>query len=383
MVVRVCTSFDELPQAWDTLMDMACKQNFFFGREWFTNFVQTTLYDGIKPRIYGVEDSNGRPRMVLAMQAPSAQAGSIIRSNIKRQGSLSSLSNFQSCEYGPALPKDDDPAEAIYELAQYLHAEDPAWTFIEINSLDRDSTFFRSAITALQRSGFVVGTRFHFGNMYDQFDKLNYAEYLKQRDGRARKAFKNYSRKGRKLERKGKVEYRLFVDDADIDTAIADYDAIHKASWKQSEQGQDFVPGVLRTAARLGRLRMGILYYNGVAVATEVGVLSGRRATMIKTAYDKRYSDYSVGAVVMMRVLEHLVDTDQVSEIDFGRDDQDYKRLWLPRRRERWAIVAFNPRKLDGVRPMPGFFSSTLIDRFAEWTRPWAKPILQQLQRRK
>lgn len=383
MVVRICNRFDELPQAWDTLMDMAGKQNFFFGREWFANFAQASLDDAIKPRIYSVENSNGSPRMVLAMQSPSAQAGSIIRSDIKRQGSLSSLTNFQSCEYGPAFLTNEDPAEAIQELAQYLHAEDPGWTFIEINSLNRDSMFFRSAIAALQNAGFVVGTRFHFGNMYDLFDSLNYSEYLKQRDTRARKAFKNYARKGRKLEREGKVEFRLFVDETDIDTAIADYCSIHETSWKESEQFPEFVPGVFRTAARLGRLRMGVLYYNGAAVATEVGVLSGRRATMIKTAYDKRYRDYSVGAVVMMRVLEHLVDIDRVSEIDFGRDDQDYKRLWLPRRRERWAIVAFNPRKLDGIRPMPAFFSSALIDRFAEWARPWAKPMLQQLQRRK
>ena len=378
MAVRVWSSIDELPQAWGALMDMTCKQNFFFGREWFTGIVSTSLDDRIKPRIYGVEDSNGKPRIVLVMRSPSARAGSIIRSSIKRQGSLSSLTNFQSCEFGPALPTEENPVEAIQELAQYLHAESPAWTFIEITSIDRDSTFFCSVIYALQHAGFVVGTRFHFGNMYERFDNLNYAEYIKQRDAGARKAFKNYARKSRKLERQGKVKFRLFVDETDIDSAIVDYGKIHEESWKESEQDPEFITTVLRSAARLGRLRMGILYYNGAAIATEVGVLSGRRATMIKTAYNKHYSDYSIGAIVMMRVLEYLVDTDRVNEIDFGRDDQDYKRLWLPRRRERWAIVAFNPRKLNGIRPMPAFFASALIDRLVEWAKPWAKPMLQR-----
>jgi CelD/BcsL family acetyltransferase involved in cellulose biosynthesis len=69
---------------------------------------------------------------------------------------------------------------------------------------------------------------------------------------------------------------------------------------------------------------------------------------MMKTAYDPAFGKYSVGSIAIMKMMEHLLDVDHVREIDFGNDDDPYKKSWVTKRRIRWGITAFNPRSVTG-----------------------------------
>jgi CelD/BcsL family acetyltransferase involved in cellulose biosynthesis len=47
--------------------------------------------------------------------------------------------------------------------------------------------------------------------------------------------------------------------------------------------------------------------------------------------------------------MQHVIDVDRVREIDYLIGDEPYKQDWMSHRRERWGIVAYNPRTLKGM----------------------------------
>ena len=48
-------------------------------------------------------------------------------------------------------------------------------------------------------------------------------------------------------------------------------------------------------------------------------------------------------------MLRELIDRERVTELDFGRGDDAYKRLWVTRRRQRIGVVLSNPLRPRGL----------------------------------
>ena len=47
--------------------------------------------------------------------------------------------------------------------------------------------------------------------------------------------------------------------------------------------------------------------------------------------------------------MKHVIEVDQVKEVDYLIGDDPHKQFWMSHRRERWGIVAYNPRTLMGA----------------------------------
>jgi CelD/BcsL family acetyltransferase involved in cellulose biosynthesis len=109
------------------------------------------------------------------------------------------------------------------------------------------------------------------------------------------------------------------------------------------------MPGLIRLLAASSSLRLGIARLDGQAIAAQVWAVQGGRAAIIKLAHREDNAEYSAGTLLTALLMEHVIEVDKVSEVDYLIGDDSYKQNWMNQRRERWGLVAYNPRTSRGL----------------------------------
>jgi hypothetical protein len=251
-----------------------------------------------------------------------------------------------SIEYEIVGDPPDLDAATLAAIASAIAAERPAWDVVDLGPFDRSAPSFDRLSAALRSSGFWVQPYFHFGMWYERLDGRDFAAFLAARPGALRTTLR---RRAARLDKLGRVEINNAHGGADLAPAIAAYADVYARSWKPREPYPDFMPRLMREAAAAGALRLGILSLDDAPIAAQLWIVWRRRASIFKLAHDERYKHASPGSVLTMHMLRHAIDIDHVDEIDFGRGDDPYKRLWLGQRREFWGLLACHPRTLRGL----------------------------------
>lgn len=281
--------------------------------------------------------------------APSASEVGLHLMQQQRGGPLLALGNYYSCLYGP-----DGPIQAIQDLSSdQWHAAAqqvrrlPGASVLRLQPLDPDSAWLMALQAGLRRAGYWTDRFFCFGNWYQTVAEGGFAEYWAQRPSMLRHSVE---RGRRRLERAGTWHLEIHSsDEPGVERALEAYLAVYAQSWKTPEPCPGFMPGLVRTAAREGWLRLGVLWLGQEPVAAQVWLVHGGKANIYKLAYAKGHEKLSAGSVLTAALMRHVMDEDRVSEVDYLTGDDAYKRDWMAHRRERIGLLAFDPRSPRGL----------------------------------
>lgn len=326
--------FRRLPPALAAIFDAASGDSFFALPAWYDLMARLGVADGSETRVY----TGGLPGDAAALVLQTVPGGAERR--------LASLANAYSVEHGVLRVPGAGPEAGLAAIFREILGERPRWDGLSLAELDPRDPTYRGAVSALRRAGLLVECVFHSGMQYEETAGLSFADYLAARPSELRNTWR---RKRRRLALGGRLKTAFFADAAGIDQAIADYDRIYAASWKPAESFPRFIPALIRLAADKGALRLGVYAIDGIPAAAQFWIVWHGRAVIYKLAHDRQFDDLSLGTLLTMEMTERVLTLDRPHEINFGRGDDPYKRLWLSRRRERWGIAAANPRTPRGL----------------------------------
>ena len=326
-------NFRQPPAGLAALFASTSRNSFFALPQWYDLMAR-----------YGVPE--GTEIRAITDERPDSQVAVLLQAAERNDRSLTSLANFYSVEHDIIAAPDADLTRGLAAILREVTADRPRIVCLRLPELDPAGRSYRALRHALREADFLVECAFSSGTWYAETAGLSFADYFAERPSELRNT---WQRKKRSLDRSGRLQTAFFPGNISVAQAISDYQIIYAGSWKPAEPFPQFMPALMRLAATLGALRLGIYYIDGVPAAAQFWILWDGRAVIYKLAHDKQFDRLSLGTLLTMEIIERVLQEDRPQEINFGRGDDPYKKLWLPKRRERWTISAFNPRTLPGL----------------------------------
>jgi len=314
-----------------SLFNDAAHQNIELSSEWFEN-LQKTVFNNDPGVGYYISYKDKIPVAILPLR--HSQRGILNR--------IESLSNYYTSLYAPI--HSSIATENLIPLLKAAIEEQGKPHMIRLAPMDLDAPTYENILTALRSIGWVPFRFFCFGNWYQPI-KGNWEEYFNKREGQLRSTI---MRKGKKFATAG-GSFEIATNLAHVDDAIEEFNYVYARSWKKPEPFPQFIPGMIRWLAVKGYLRLGIARLAKKPIASEIWIVANQKASIFKLAHDQDYSGFAPGTLLTSHMMKYAIEQDHVQEIDYLMGDDGYKKSWMSSRRERWGIVAYNPKSFLGL----------------------------------
>ena len=347
---------DELPDDVANFFARAEGLDFQFGMDWFRNLMENVFEKHPGVCIFVLRRA-GKPVAGLPLLAHKTRWGY----------HLESLGNYYTTLYGLATTDDVRNPELVVLVKTILKTMGPVIS-MRLLPMDPNTIGFSCLKNALYAAGVGSFEFFCFGNWFHP-NPTDWKTYLANLRGTTRRTIKLTTKK---FADAGGV-LQIVTDPADLPGALAAYDQVYGSSWKVPEPFPKFIPGLAEFSGNKGWLRMGIAWLDGRPIAAQLWIVANKKANIYKLAYDENFKAYGTGTVLTAALMEHVIDKDHVTEVDFLAGDDPYKRFWMSERRERWGIIAYNPKTLGGMlglgKEMAGKTLRALRARFPSLAR--------------
>lgn len=174
----------------------------------------------------------------------------------------------------------------------------------------------------------------------------SFAEFLQSRfSAKTRQTFR---RKQRRLNDHGEISIKVASGAQAPDDLLTIIWGMEVQSWKgdqhvglfSSPRAGAFHADALSKLALQGQARISVLTLAGAPIAYEIGLVGANRYMMYGTGYLPSYRQYSPGALLMLKNIEHAFEAGH-QIYDFMRGDEDYKRQWATHTARNQAISVF------------------------------------------
>lgn len=309
----------------------AYDKGFFLSFKWFVNFHETV----IKPM--GVDacffyQADAKEPIIFPLMVT-------VENSLRK---IRSLANYYSPIY-TVLGSDAASGKQVADFFTGLKAHLPAWDVIELRPLAYEESV--SLLAQLKQAGLPAVSFFCFGNWYLELNDRSFKEYFADLPSQLKNTV---SRKTKKFFQLDGAHVEIITSAQGLTEGLAAYERVYQSSWKVEEPFPDFMPGLMKLAASVDGLRLGVAYLGDKAIAAQLWIVADNTASIFKLAYDEDYKQHSAGTILTTKLMEHVIDIDKVGVVDYLCGDDAYKKDWMSHRRERWGILAFNPATLKG-----------------------------------
>lgn len=339
MQVQVYSRFDEIPAQCRPLFDaVRAEHGVFFSYPWFENLALHGLPAG-RLRIYVVSDE-GVPQLIFPAFTP-------IDTNGRMSRAWGACANYYSSLFGlVASSSPEQASQACSALAATLVAERPRWTQIDIQPIAANDETVADLMRGLASDRGYVQDYYCFGNWYLEVAGRSYREYYATLPSKLRNTVE---RKRKQWQVLPGARLEVFEGGEGLEEAIAAYVGVYAKSWKSPEPRTEFMPGLIRTCAAQGWLRLGLAYIGDQAIAAQLWIVCAGVASIYKLAYDEAHRSLSIGSILTAHMMERAIDIDKVRMVDYLTGDDAYKRDWMSHRRERRGMIAYNLATVEGA----------------------------------
>src|SRR3990167_800776 len=327
--------FAQVPTDVGALLDGGSGHSMQYGQDWLSNFAQHVGTADHRARLFVL-----RREGVATLALPVFLIG---KDNGRVQG-VEALANYYTAVFAPALSESADSTDLTVVLRAILNKY-PKTASMRFSPMDPEHRSYAVMADALSNCGLLAFPFFAFGNWYRVVTNVRWSTLRSSLKSRLRNTL---SRLGKKFAADG-GQLEIVTGGDRLEVALDAYLAVYARSWKQTEPYPGFMPGLVRTCAKRGWLRLGVAWLGETPIAAQVWIVAQDRAEIFKVAYDERYGQYSIGSLLTAALLEKALDVDQVHEVDYLIGDDAYKKEWVDQRRERWGLIAYNPRTLGGL----------------------------------
>lgn len=333
-------SLDALPASCELLFEPADNGDFFATRAWYATVLAAALPHGAAP-CFALA-----PGGVALLPLQTQDHGQV----------LLSLTTPYTCLHRPLIAAvSADEIEAAGRSFGLLFRR---WNTVRIDALPAAEDRIEALLRGMRAVGMLPVRFDHFVNWHEPVAGITWADYLAGRSGALRETIR---RKVKKAERDPDLRFDLVLNESGIEEAIAAYESVYARSWKEPEPFPEFNACLMRAAVAAGVLRLGTLRYRDLPIAVQFWIVTGGTASVLKLAHDEAFKAHSPGTVLTALMIRHLLDDEHVRELDFGRGDDPYKRLWASARRQRIGVVLANPRRFGGAAFMARHYAGRLV----------------------